>query len=208
MKRLFCPRCQEVFEQRDHFCHKCGLRKGKPFSRKQWWSIALLTNLLIVLLCAVLREKVVTAEGYPLDLTTETAWLLFGLLGLCTFLPTICIYRIYRVLWLRKHGVVSSGEVVGSRQYYSRRGRRFEVSVVEFTLDRAQLSVCQVEHWDWWGLLPPHEKVKVLYDPYNPNSCAQVGSGLGDLIYTALLGLPCVGLFILITVFVIGASPG
>lgn len=54
MERLFCPRCQEVFGHRDHFCHKCGFRKGKPFSRKQWWSIALLTNLLIVLLDALL----------------------------------------------------------------------------------------------------------------------------------------------------------
>ncbi|MDQ2902284.1 MAG: hypothetical protein ABI456_16270 [Ktedonobacteraceae bacterium] len=207
MEQLPCPRCQELFERSDRFCKKCGLRKSKPFSQKQWWSVGLLTNLLIVLLCVVLREKIITSEGYQPDITTGVTWLMFGILGLFLLIPTFFLYQISRILWLRMRGLVGSGEVVAHREYAAPKGRTREVSVVEFTPDLAQSSVCQVEDWAWVTSLSLHEKVKVLYDPYNPGGCAWVGSGLIDLMLFGFFGLVFSSLPVIGIVLVLRAPP-
>ncbi len=155
----------------------------------------------------VLREKIITSEGYQPDITTGVTWLMFGILGLFLLIPTFFLYQFSRILWLRMRGLVGSGEVVAHREYAAPKGGTREVSVVEFTPDLAQSSVCQVEDWAWLISLPLHKKVEVLYDPYNPGGCAWVGSGLIDLMLFGLFGLAFSSLPVIGIVLVLRAPP-
>lgn len=207
MKQLDCPRCLEPFERGDRFCKKCGLRKSRPFSQSRWWSFALLTDLLIILLIAVIREKVLVAENQPMDVAAQTTWMLFGVLGLCLLLPTICLNRVYRALWLNRHGAITSGKVVEHRFLSAPKGQTRQVAIVEFTPDTAHTGTCDVQHWAWMGVLPLKKKVQVRYDPYNPSICAQVGSGIGDLVFYGILCIMFAGLAVLIAVVMLVATP-
>jgi hypothetical protein len=207
MKQPDCPRCLEPFERGDRFCKKCGLRKSRPFSPMRWWSFALLADLLIVLFFAILREKILSAANQPLDLATESAWLIFGVLGLCLLIPTICLYQVSRVLWLLKHGMITSGKVVKHRLLAAPKGRTRQVAIVKFTADIAQPTSYEVQHWAMIGILPLKQKVQVRYDPYNPGGCAQVGLGMSDLIFYALLSLMFLGLAAFIAVAVLMVAP-
>lgn len=207
MKQPDCPRCLEPFERGDRFCKKCGIRKSRPFSQGQWWLFALLIDLLILLLLGIIREEMLVAKGQPLDMATETAWLMLGVLGLCLLIPTICLNRVYLVLWLLKHGAVVSGKVVEHRLLAALKGRTRKAAIVKFTPDVAHPTTCEVQHWAWIDVLPLKEKVQVRYDPYNPSGCAQVGQDRGDLIFYALLSLVFAGLVVLMALALLMIAP-
>lgn len=170
MKQSLCPCCQEAFEQDRAFCKTCGLRKSRPFSRGRWWLLALLLNLLLMVLVVVLRENMLRAKELPVESLTYTACLGLGTFGLLLFLPTLCFSKVWRILWLRRYGAITSGKVAEYRWLSAPKSRKRKVAIVKFRTGSAQQITYEAQHRAWWEALPLKKKVQVLYDPYAPRS--------------------------------------
>ncbi len=207
MKQLDCPRCLEPFERGERFCKQCGLRKSRPFSRGRWWLFALLANLVLVVFLVVFRETMLGSENQLLNATDGATWLMFGVFGLALLLPTICFGQVYRALWLCRYGALTSGKVVEHRLLAAPKGRTRQVALVQFTPDLAQPGSYEVQHWAWLDVLPLQQQVQVRYDPYNPGGCAQVGLGIGDMVFYGLLSLMLLGVAALLAGAVLVAAP-
>lgn len=188
MQQLLCPRCHKPFEYSARFCDKCGFKKGKTFSKRLWWWIALLVDLLLVVLLATFWRPINALMGHASTLSDDTVTPVFVIFAMFILLPTMCIYKIHCALWLRKYGKVASGRVVKHEQGHSPKGGMYIISTVKF-MPVTQSAGCYVRYSGWRGSLPSNKRVKVLYDPYNPGGLAQVDPGLEEVIGYTLLAL-------------------
>ncbi len=198
MKTLHCPRCEKPFDPVLPRCPQCGLKTCKAFSARHGCLLALLLNLLIVTLF-VLLFGLWKKQGLTLS-----TWFYqadgcgFVAMIVCLLTPGIFLYRVYRMLWLRFNGLVGTGTVVAHRLKHMRRRRSLEVAVVQFLPDIAHPRVCEVESGLWSSVAPEQSKVSVLYDPYHPDTCAQVGMPWGDLVFCCFMSLSFLGLSVLL----------
>lgn len=209
MQQIICPRCQEPFGRNERFCKNCGIRKSKSVSKVRWWLIALLIDLILTGIFAGIREKVITASHYPIDLTNETVWLILGVVFILILLPTLCLYGVYFSLLLRERGVVTKGTAVENytetvEQENVRETR--QMSAVTFIPEVAHPSQCRVTTSGW---LTIGSTIDVIYDPYNPGDYAEVGKrpSLAIPIVITILGLGAAALAIFVMGAILMSSP-
>lgn len=211
MEQIICPRCEEPFGRNERFCKNCGIRKSKTISRVRWWLTALLINLLLMGIFAGIRERVVTASGYPIDLAHGTAWLMMGAVFLCLLLPTLCVYFVYLSLLLRGRGVMTKGTVTENytetieRENNIREERK--MSAIVFMPEVAHPTECRITTSGW---LTIGSTVDVIYDPYRPHDYAEEGKKptLVAPIAMTILGLVMATLPIFLMWVILQMPPG
>lgn len=210
MERIICPRCQEPFGRDERFCKTCGIRKSRSLSKVRWWLSALFVDVILTGIFTGIREKVITANGYAMDLSNGSVWLILGVVFMLILLPTLCVYALHFFLVLRTRGVMTQGTVVENYIETVERDNRREtrqMSAVMFIPEVAHPPQCRVTTGGW---LTPGSMVDVLYDPYNPGEYARVGKtpSLAIPIVFAILGLGMAALAIFVMGALLTTSPG
>lgn len=196
MKQMMCPRCQEPFEQNEHACKNCGIKKSQTISNVRWSLRAVFVDLALTGIFAGIREKVITAQGYVMDLANGKVWFILGVVFILFLLPIICVYFIYKSFILRERGVMTTGTVV--ENYTETIGQEIcHTSAITFTPEVAHPSLCRVTADGW---LTIGSTVDVIYDPYHPGDYATVGKmpTLAVPIIAAILGLAAAALAIIV----------